>query len=133
MQQSTPVDFKPAKFQPGAFGGNQTDRMYGQVVEGPHSYEGSGMTNIRPFWISPLQLLPHNVYTSSKIPVADKGTYQANILGLLAVMMASYGLGGLKGLSYLGAGWAGMWLLWLADFPQGFRECLTSPELAINV
>ena len=129
---STVVDFKPTLFLPGVLGGDQTQRLHGQVMEGPHSYDG-GITNIRPFWISPLQLFPHNVYLASKIPVADKAMQQANTLALIAELIGSYGIGGLKGMTYLMSAWAAVWLLWMADFPNGFRNLLTSPELIINV
>lgn len=132
MEENTPVDFKPTWFVPGVFGGNQTDRMYGKMVEGPNSYNG-GVTNVRPFWISPYNLLPHNVYMATQIPVADKGTLQANVLGMGALMAGSFGLGGLRGVTYLVVFWIVAWLAWIADMPGGLRALLTSPELLINV
>jgi hypothetical protein len=96
---------------------------------GPYSYESGGPLNLRPFWKEPRNLLLHNLYLASEVPLVDSSKLQANVLGVGAVGAAVMAFGGEDALMCYGAILAGAWVLWAIDIPHGLRECLTSPEL----
>lgn len=100
---------------------------------GPFSYEPGGPLNLRPFWIEPRNLLPHNMYVASEIQLTDKSKLQANVLGVGAVGATVLAVGGETGLHLMLGALAGSWVLWTVDFPHGVRRMLTSPELVESI
>lgn len=84
--------------------------------------------NVQPFWSEPVNILPHNLYASTKIPVADTNTLNVNVLGYASLLVLStyWGPNAYKGVL---AGSGALWLLWATDLIPGSRKALTSPEV----
>lgn len=82
---------------------------------------------VKPFWASAMNLLPHNIYLSTKLPVTDTNNVTSNIIASGGIfLMSSAIVGGPEVL--IGAGIV-LWGLWIVDLPHGTRKFLTSSEL----
>lgn len=116
------------EYRPSLYTGPDSSRGF-EGGPGPYSHEVGGPLNLRPFWVEPRNLLPHNMYLASEIQLADRSKIQANVVGAAAIGTLALSIGGenmLKG--YIGA-LSLAWVLWLIDCPHGLAESLTSPEL----
>jgi hypothetical protein len=95
---------------------------------GPSGKGASYNLNLRPFWICPRNLLPHNIYYASKIALVDSSFLNSNIVAASALLAASfYWENGPRNLLYL---WGTLWLAWLINIPKGTRKLLSSPEIS---
>lgn len=84
--------------------------------------------HVRPFYQEPINILPHNIYISTQIPVTDTSALGSNILAYTGLLIAStYNENGLK---YALGFSAAAWLLWIFDTPNGIRKILSPREYA---
>ncbi len=102
---------------------------HGPARVGPHNMGESGIqnsTNVRAFYHQPLNILPHNIYISTQLPLADPTVVTVNTLAYLGLLIASTSHE--KGIYYALGGSAALWTLWLLNVPRGTRLMLSPLE-----
>jgi hypothetical protein len=99
---------------------------------GEYSYNPkNSYVTLRPFWVSPINVLPHSIHIASKLHLSDSNNLHINVFGFLGLLtLSSYQPSATY--SFLGACGA-LWFLWALDFPRGTRKLLTSPEIWNNI
>jgi len=122
------MGYQPSRYL-GPYGGDDDTRWFGKGGPGPHSWEGGGVVNLRPFWVEPRALMLHNIYLASETPLVDRSKINANVIGAGAVLSLAFAVGGEKAVAGVIAAWGGLWVLWVLDIPSGLRDMLTQPEL----
>ncbi len=100
-------------------------------LRGQYGRDKDYVTNVRPFWVSPLNILPHNIYYATQVPIVDYTIVTGNMMALAGAMTLS--LLYPKGPTYMFALFGGLWLLWLVDIPSGVRSVLSSREISSDI
>jgi|SRR5688572_808957 len=84
--------------------------------------------NVRPFWSEPINMLPHNLYAATRIPIADTNTLNVNFLGYASLLMLST-YWGPEAFNKVLLGSGALWFLWATDIVPGSRKFLTPEEM----
>jgi hypothetical protein len=100
---------------------------YGRGMSGRYSMDTDNHPiKLRTAFQQPINILPHNLYLASQVPLVNPNVRTVNALTLTGLLIAStYTENGLK--YAIGAG-ALLWGLWIFDMPRGTRIRLSSVE-----